>query len=211
MAAATIHPLETFHWERQPTAEKFVREVVDAFLHRVPAAARMARRMNEEAGTRFVDWVDHFTLEHTPANHRRLADAGYTRQSLDPSLEGRTYAHGGGIFPAVVIADQSRLAIKVESVADFAAANGLPPSDGEPLDVYRECEIGHGDRHHDHHHGHHHDADRFVAVERHGYRGFHPVPSTAPRKLAVLKYGELFRTRARQYEREGDGFAATTA
>jgi hypothetical protein len=197
MSTVSANPLEAFQWQRQPKAAQFVRGVVDEFLDLVPEAADLARRMKEETGTRFVDWVDHIRLADTKENRRQLELAGYGPELLDPELADRTFGHSGGLFPPIVLSPGSRrhVAIKVESVADFAAANGLYPTGGEPLAPYREQWID--------------DNERFLAVERHGYRGFHPVSPSPGEKLAVLHQQEIFRTRPRQFDDEEDGFAFT--
>ena len=195
MSMQPVNPLETFQWQPQPAAERFVRGIVDEFLARVPAAADMARRMKEQTGTRFFDWVDHIRLPDTPALRQSLSGAGYAPVLLDPALAGRAFGHSAGMFPPIVL-DSSvpqRLAIKVESAADFAAANGLYPIGGEPLARYREQWID--------------DDEQFLAVERHGYRGFDPLGATPGDKLSVLEHLEHFRTRPRRFPDDGDGFA----
>jgi hypothetical protein len=195
MSSQTADPLKSFQWQPQPAAERFVRGVVDEFLASVPAAADLARRMKEETGTRFFDWVDHIRLPETAENQQKLTEAGYGAVLLDPALAGRTFGHSAGMFPPIVLESSvpERVAIKVESVADFAAANGLYPIGGEPMAAYREQWID--------------DGERFLAVERHGYRGFDARAVVAGERLSVLEHLEHFRTRPRRFADDGDGFA----
>src|SRR5258706_8738550 len=69
--------LTQFTWERQPAAERLVRELVDQFLQKCPKAKSLAERMRVETGTRFVDWLDHIALRHSEEFTRRLHAAGY--------------------------------------------------------------------------------------------------------------------------------------
>jgi hypothetical protein len=191
--------LEQFQWQRQPNADRFIRSLVDDFLANIPAAADVARRMKEETGTRFIDWVDHIAIPATMDNRRLLNEAGYVPEVLDLLLPGRTFVHPGGHFPAIVLDAERLIAIKAESTADFAAANGLPAPAGMPLDAYREREISRG------------ESGRFIVVERHGWRGFHAPAMSAEQRVALLRHGETFRARPRRSEKdEAAGFEETT-
>ena len=178
-----------------------MRGLVEQFIARNAAAGDLATRMQSDTGTRFFDWVDHLCLQETEENHRLLGEAGYAQQSLDPAHAGRTFVHLEGLFPAIIleIGPRRRLAIKVESIADFAAANHLHPAGGKPLWPYREQTISADDQ------------TEFIAVERHGYRGFHPLPTPPGQMLAVLRHIEQFRLRPRAFEQDEEGFATTAA
>src|SRR5437588_4501643 len=97
MPVTSANPLESFQWQRQPKAEALVRGVVNEFLSDNTMAAKFARRMKEETGTRFVDWVDHLRLPDTASTRQSLADAGYAEQLLDSELAGQTFGHEGGL------------------------------------------------------------------------------------------------------------------
>src|SRR5580700_478144 len=93
------NPLTSFQWKPQPQAEKLVRGIVDNFLSRTPAARELSRRMTDETGTRFFDWIDSITL---PADRDMEADllaAGYQSRPIDG--QGKWLAHEGGIFPPI--------------------------------------------------------------------------------------------------------------
>src|SRR5690242_17182432 len=114
MTLQATNPLEAFQWERQPAAEKFVRQTVEAFLATNPTAAALARRMKDETGTRFIDWIDEISLPATPEVERELEAVGYARKPLGSMNE--RYVHEGGMFPPVRLGvAQAEVAIKVES------------------------------------------------------------------------------------------------
>jgi hypothetical protein len=194
MSVQTTNPLEAFQWQRQPKAEAFVRGVVDEFLADNAMAAKFARRMKEETGTRFVDWIDHLRLPDSGQVRQSLREAGYTERRIDPELVGQTFGHEGGIFPNVVLGGRRGVGIKVESVADFCAANDIFPPNGEALSAYRAQWI---------------DGDEFLAVERHGYRGFREGPISDALRRAILHHQEQFRTRPRRFGDEESGFQFT--
>src|SRR4051794_27294613 len=131
------NPLEAFAWSPQPQAQQLLLQIIAEFLGRCPAAAQLARQMNEQTGTRFIDWIGHITLGPTHPLLPRLEPVGYALAATRG--DKRIYDHAGGMFPAIVVCDraganQIDVAIKVESVADFCAANTLDvPVYGAPL------------------------------------------------------------------------------
>lgn len=192
MTLQATNPLEAFQWERQPAAEKFVRKTVEAYLASNPTAAALARRMKDETGTRFIDWLDEIALPATPEVEAELEAVGYVRKPLGSMNE--RYVHEGGMFPPVRLGlAQPEVSIKVESVVDFAAANNLPliASDG-PLSLVRRLPV---------------DAERTLfVVERHGCRADVSPPRTDAHKLLSLKHAEAFRTRKRVFENDAEGY-----
>ena len=103
MAAQLENPLEAFQWQRQPKAEQFVRGIVDDFLARVPTAAELARRMKEETGTRFVDWVDHLLLPDTQDIRRQLEETGYAIDRQAQPIADQTFRISSDSDPAAIV------------------------------------------------------------------------------------------------------------
>ena len=73
MTLQASNPLQQFHWEPQPQAEQLVRSLVADFLGRNRFAAELSRRMKEETGTRFYDWVEAVFAPASAAGHGRVA------------------------------------------------------------------------------------------------------------------------------------------
>jgi hypothetical protein len=182
--------LTQFTWERQPEAERLVRELVEDFLRRSQEAANLAARMKTETGTRFVDWVDHISPEFDAAFEQRLIAAGYKRHTEEHEYVWR---QPQGVFPPILQREGRifQIAIKVESLADFAAANGLSLASvgigndvqGAPFSPFRKIESR--------------GATSFAAVERHGDRGFRHVEFPPEKSVLWLEHLERFRTRQR--------------
>src|SRR4051812_16182551 len=123
--ASATAGLEAFHWSPQPQAAAIVRELVDDVLRRCPGAEALAQRMREQTATRFIDWVDALVVPGSPQLGDRLRAAGFVlrkRRGADTC-----FVHEGAIFPDIVMVpeNRARVAIAVDSVADFCAANTL--------------------------------------------------------------------------------------
>src|SRR5688572_28989105 len=122
----TLHapsPLQEFQWERQPDAERLVRELVDAFLARNVFGRDLARRMTDDTGTRFHDWVETIAVPDDAALRQRMAAVGYERfRDRSGVQHERVWANPHGMFPRIVAANgpTTEVHIKVDSVADFA-------------------------------------------------------------------------------------------
>ncbi|HMP07176.1 MAG TPA: hypothetical protein PJ982_12555, partial [Lacipirellulaceae bacterium] len=146
----------SFDWQPQPLAAALVARLLQQCIRDNPQIAQLGRRLRDETGTRLVDWVDVMTLPPTPELEADLLDAGFARDHG----EDDAWRHPEGIFPAVQLADQPpRLAIKVSSVDDFAAALGQDVElSGEPGSQYRVCTARDS------------AACRLVAIERHGWK-----------------------------------------
>jgi hypothetical protein len=178
--------LTQFTWERQPEAERLVRGLVEDFLQRCPKARELADRMRVETGTRFIDWIDHISMRQSEELARRLRTAGY----VDPG-DGK-YVQPLGMFPPIITQPTStfQLAIKVESVADFAAIHTIENDiEGEPLSATRWLPISSNP-----------STDTLLwVIERHGHPGISRPSFDATKAIARLHHLEEFRARKRDF------------
>lgn len=191
--------LAKFTWERQPEAEKLVHELVADFLEKCPYARRLAERMRDETGTRFVDWIDHIGRRNIDGWADRLLQAGYIQDNITPGLSRFVQPHG--MFPPIMLwwdYGSFEVALKAESVADFAAIHAIQNDiGGAPLSLYRwlpacVCET---------------TDTKLVVVERHGYLGAAAAPFDAQKAINRLHHLEEFRARRRDFgEAEEAGF-----
>jgi len=194
--------LMEFTWERQPEAEKLVRELVSDFLQRCPEAKLLSERMTSETGTRFVDWVDYIVLPERMHSSERLSAAGYVdRHDLAGTSAYRCWMQPNGVFPLIAItsdpkAVDSDLAIKVESIADFSASNQVffaaSPYPFSPIRRLGISSSGKG---------------FFFAVERHGFRGTDAKYVDGKATAHALWTLEKFRCRSREKRDEAEVFA----
>jgi hypothetical protein len=187
--------LTAFHWEPQPLAWTLVRELVDDFLHRCPDAFELAQRMKRETATRFVDWVDAIVAPGSPTLSDRLRKAGYV---LRPRRGADTcFANEKGIFPDIILLPENttRLAIEVESVADFCAAHHIQNEiEGAPFSPFRRVKAWSG------------EAAELWAVERRGYDAYQVGAQDPKYSVAAARTLELFRARQRLFGSDDEGF-----
>jgi hypothetical protein len=201
MTTLLENPLEAFHWEPQPEAEQFIRGIVQDLLKRSPFAANLAGRMTADTGTRFHDWIGYIWLLPSDPLTKQIQAVGYTQSDTEKT---RTiYDHPGGMFPTIVVGECEKgtnvcpsVGIKVESVADFLAANHLDlPIVGEPLNDVRFATVARE------------NGTSLAVIERHGTRSW-DLPGKAPGyAIARLRHLEKLRTRKRDFENDDEGFA----
>jgi len=187
--------LDEFQWSPQPQAEAWVRDVVDDFLARNTYAATFARRLAAEAGVRFHDCIGHVSFTRDDGRVAAAIEAGWRHDRTEDGGVA-VYVNDHGIFPPIAVGCCDEVAMKVESVADFLAINGLTRAvDGEPLSDVRVCTVSDE------------GGWQFAVIERHGDASF-KAPGKAPaHALARLKHLEAFRTRPRDVP-DAEGFAA---
>ena len=206
MSVEAANELMEYKWEPQPKAQALVDQIVDEFLASHRASADLAEKMDTETATRFKDWIDHIQLPVTPAIREALASVGFARDILrdveqhqDQAKWGGTggecWHHPGGLFPVINLSSEMdgvsvRVVIKVDSVSDFLACNGVTneqPVYGEQLGSLRLARAFV-------------DGDKELwAVERHGNNGFVIESEPAQLGLCAMKWLEALRRRPRDY------------
>lgn len=210
-SADELSALREFHWTPQPAGQQLINELLDGFLARCPEAAALAEKMKTQTGTRFRDWVD--TIQTTGSDELadRLSAAGFTpkpqllRANQDRGSGGggrhrhALYSHDGAMFPAVLLSEDetTRVALKVESVADLCAALAIPHEQrifGEPGAQFRNVCVARG------------EGTELLAVERHGYRGYSTDVNHRSRSVAAAFHLEQFRRRQRSFADDATGF-----
>lgn len=197
MPSQTAPSADTFNWAPQPEAAALLHRIVAEFLDRCDDAANLARRMRDETGTRFFDWIDSITLPASQQAEEELTRAGFTLRPA--SGASRCFVQEKGMFPRVVLAGQKQMqvAIKVDSAADFLAVWQAPPDvpvEGMPLAPLRRARVFAR------------EAAELWVVERHGYRGFSTPQWDASQSMLVLRHAESFRRRGRDFPDDEDGF-----
>ncbi|MBC7835906.1 MAG: hypothetical protein H7Y88_12525 [Phycisphaerales bacterium] len=198
MPTAPANVFRQFHWEPQPRAQAFVSEMTALVTSRCPGAAVLANRMKNETGTRLIDWLDHIAVSKSDSVRNRLLEIGFEQRSQPGAPE--CFVHEGGMFPAVVLGEGNvtRLGVKVESVADFAAAWEIhEPIQGQPLSRFRTMQASAGE-----------GAELWV-VERHGYRGYSVPQFDDAKAVTMLRHAEALRRRKRNFGTDAESFAHT--
>lgn len=196
VASLTAHT-----WSPQPETASFIHRLLNACLHDCQFAQRLSQRMLDEAGTRMLDWIDHFGMDLTEPLRAELRRVGYTETTANDG--NSVWSHSAGMFPRIihVTGRARRLAIKVESVTDFLVAHNLSDVEiqGAPFAPLRTARVSHGEN------------TQLWIVERHGYAGFDaaaPCNSLGNCDLETLaRHSEALRLRRRACSTDAAGFA----
>jgi hypothetical protein len=169
-AVMEIEREKRFDWPVCYEAENWVIEQLDAICERDEFARTVRQRMRDETGTLLLDWVDHLVL--SPEREPKLRELGY----IDDEF---ALWHPEAMLPRVLLRKgQTLAAIRVDSIADFAAAHTITAElEGEPLSRFRRVVASPG----------------LHAIERRGYRGF-DLGKHSPQHLRAA---ELWKTRPR--------------
>ena len=185
MTLQAVNPLESFQWTPQPEAEKLVRELIESFVSKNSFASQLSRRMKEETGTRFNDWVEGIFAPASVPISQKLTAVGYEQQA------SRVWSNPNGMFPKIVLHDSStmQLHLKVGSVVDFADVWRLRERIlGIPGGVYRRVRASK-------------EADTELwAAERWGYGGFEILRDDPSRTIEMMSARESFLTRGREFD-----------
>ncbi len=194
-SAAKPDALLEYRWSPEPAAGAWVKAIADSSLADLPWAAGFADRLHRQAGVRFRDLVDTVFLAE---GHRHLETALAAGWEPVGDRDGfAIYDQPRGIFPTIAVGKPTAgvaIELKVESVADFLAANSVSRSiDGRPFAPYRRAIVAADGR------------SSLSVAERHGTRGY----STAdgPGAVDVVAVFEAFRTRPRDFDDPAEGFA----
>jgi hypothetical protein len=208
-----------FDWKRWPETEHFVDELIASALDGNGFAVDLADRMRADTGTRFKDWVDHLVVRGDASVARHLAVLGYERQQASYSVGVPVFAHRGGFFPRIALANDAanangdpgsrvpELAIKVDRVADFSRAHDLGLEIlGYAMGPFRIGRVP----------GTH---TTLAVVERRGYLGFEPFPGELAREGRMKPHAardtlaarDIWQARRRRFDDDREGFDATEA
>ena len=123
---------ESFAWTTHAQAAALLDRTIALFCTHCPAAADLAKRMLNETGTRFGDWIDHILIPLDQLSAWRAV--GFVGDDIRLN-------HPGGRFPTIA-AGSFTIAIRVESVADCCAALGIStPIEGTPGPGLRRATI----------------------------------------------------------------------
>ena len=200
MSTVSVSPLEAFQWTPQPAAQALVDRLIADFQTHNAAAPLLAKLMKEETGTRFGDWVDSIIVPRRKGAIIDELEAAGFQQTGEDDQRPIVFAHPGGMFPRIVVRGDSpftRLLIKVDSVADFAAANIWCEGEleGEPFAPLRICvAVREGDY-------------ELAVVERHGHRGYDAHEINGANAAAAMQTLKSFRRRKRDFDDDESAFA----
>ena len=198
---------QRFDWPICYDAENLLLNRIQAFLAHNKFASRFSDRLRLETGTLLIDWTDDLVLSADAES--ALRNVGFTEDPLGetPVHPQTTLWHPEAVLPRVILDHAlpqaeypQRLAIHVDNICDFMAAQGLTGKpEGEPLSRFRRIAVSLE------------NDTCFEAVERRGYRGWVPEPANPRRVQAALQAHQLWKTRRRIFTEDDEGFHQTRA
>jgi len=189
---------KTFDWPLAYEAEACLRQRLESFLSLNGFARGLARRMRDETGTDFFEWVDH--LVFSPNQETVFGKAGFVRNVQYETPRGEiVLEHPRATLPRILLRRSNQspsvAAIKPEFVADFIARHNLRSKpEGERHSRYRRVVVSEE------------NGTRLEAVERRGYHGLVPAQLKRGELEAIIKARELFQTRPRLFADDHEGF-----
>jgi hypothetical protein len=197
---------DSFSWEVQPVAARWVQHSLDALTQRNPLLESLARLLRSQTGTRLVDWTDYLLVSAAEQDRvrREVTEVGYRAVAGEVGV----YRHARGMFPAVACNQElAGVAIRVEQIelaqAALTDALQLPPSDpgtlhGSPGGRYRHAIISN------------YDGVVVALHERHGYQGLNDVDDHPDAIAAAQRHLGEFRARKRHFESIEGAFSHTS-
>ena len=111
-----------FQWEPQPDAWAMLLRFVDEAVNSEPEIQRLATRMREETGTRFVDWIESIQVASV-SEGESFEKVGFQRAAAGNLIR---WSNPHGIFPDIQfngMAATRSLSIKVECLDAFLDAH----------------------------------------------------------------------------------------
>ncbi|MBX3361046.1 MAG: hypothetical protein KF912_03060 [Phycisphaeraceae bacterium] len=197
-SGAHTHP----GWQPHPNAAHHIQQLLHRVLDAVPLASQVAARLTSALGVRLADLTDHMVVPQSDAARNELFTLGFCHRPQPGAPNA--YTHDAALLPTVILSpgSQTRLAIRVDSIADFLAAWHIGPdhtisgAPGSPFRIAQIAESGHSE---------------FAAVERHGYRGLVPPPVDPAKILCARIHAESFQRRPRTAPTETDQLTTLAA
>src|ERR1051326_7182828 len=118
-----------FDWPLANDAEGLLRRYIATLLAQNSFARQLAKRMRDETGTDFFEWIDHLVV--SPSEKNALLEAGFVLDEQAETPDGEAvYENPRATLPRVLLRagekqSPSVIALRPEFVADFATAHNL--------------------------------------------------------------------------------------
>lgn len=179
-------------WRPQAAAERALARLLDAAHAANPAATAFASRLLKDTAIRTRDIVDHLTLPGSECEPFLSVGWARTGEGVLRNVEGN--------FPPIVPSADAVVWLRVESVAQFLAANDVRAEiEGTEYGPMRRARVFRG------------QEWQFGVIERNGYAGFE-VPNVAPATIREARLVlQAFRSRRREFDAVEQGIAHTQA
>lgn len=193
--------LAVFDWKQYPETAAFLNQRIKAFCEHSPRLKQFADDLQNQTGTRLIDWVDHFELHWSDELEQTLLNLGYVATD---GFDFKLFQHPAAHFPALrsTATEAERLFVRVDSVVDFLAIHQCElelPIQGAPGAAVRQRIAFHE------------NGVELHTIERHGQRIDAVDPRPDPDLKDLIYHTQNFRLRKRDFPSDVEGFEYAAA
>lgn len=202
---------QDFVWLQHPQPDTFLSDLLGQYLREMPSVARFQEDLALQTGTRLEDWLDHLVIADSPTLTGRLGELGFHLMETVCREDDSVYGLPGAILPMILVRRDSgappgsplAAAIRVDSIPRFLMMHGISaPVEGDLLGPFRKAAVWRtGGK----------IGREFLVLERHGFRGFLPVPTSPGHTKDYLEAKEIWSTRPRFFPDTEEGLTAVLA
>ncbi len=184
-----------FNWGLYPEAERLLKREVQKFLRQMPLADKLAKEIEENTSSYFLDWVDHMVIPGNKLDIIKLKNSGFEKIDIAAPEEIDVYKHTKTIFPSILTGTSNfhELALKPEKIDHFVRGLRIKISvEGWKYSPYRRAVLRK-------------EKDHILsAIERRGTGGFVTEDNKEERE-AYKNALKLFSRRERQFDNDRRG------
>ena len=110
-----------FDWGLYSDAERLLKREVQKFLRHNPFTEKLAKEIEENTSTYFVDWIDHIVIPEKEIDITKLKYSGFEKIDTAAPKGVEVYKHTKTIFPSILTGkpDIYELALKPENIDHF--------------------------------------------------------------------------------------------
>lgn len=200
----TTNGLE-YNWPLCYEAEYFISHQLEKYLARNTFASTLAKRMLNETGSEFIDWVDYCILSNTAESN--LREVGYIDDPIvhNQTIEQKYLWHPLAKVPRVILDRDitstdypGTVAIRVDDITEFILRHNITAEmKGEEFSRLRSVTASYENN------------TQFEVVQRCGYRGYVLEKLVSNNKEHIRHAHEQWRQRKRVFTDDEDGFRHT--
>ncbi len=191
--------IQNFDWGLYPQAEKLLEKEVETFLKHHSFARSLAKKMNVQTSTRFLDWVDHILIPSSRVTHAQLEKLGFIHHPVwSAPFKAQVFVHTHSVFCPILLHDSSttEVALKPEYLEDFLYVQKIKSKiQGKKNASFRKALVKK-------------EGDYMLsAVERRGSRHF--IVDKGEDISAYVRAYQTFQKRKRIFPTDEEGMAYT--
>ncbi|MGR3301520.1 MAG: hypothetical protein ACUZ8I_03350 [Candidatus Scalindua sp.] len=184
-----------FDWGLHSDAERLLKRELQKFLRQIPFAKKLAKQIEGNTSTFFLDWVDHMVIPGNEIDITKLKYSGFEKIDIAAPKGVEVYRHTKTIFPPILISTSNvhELALKPENIDHFVRGLRIKISiEGKKSSPYRRAILRKEGNH------------ILSAIERRGTSGF-IIEENKKNREAYKNALKLFSRRERSFDNDRRG------